>query len=386
MSYSRRWFLGSTAFGAAALGGLGCSSSKSATAAAGSGAEGASSAAAAAAAAAGDGVLRLDANESPYGPSPAARAALASTVAIANRYADGVDALTAAIAARHGVTADHVVLYPGSFGLLSLIAADALRGGGRAVIADPSFGWVIADYAAAIGAGVTKVPLDRGFAHDLDALGVAMTSDTKLVYVCNPNNPTGTIVGAPDLRAFCDRHAGRATVVVDEAYADYVDDPAFGSMDAAVAARSPIIVVRTFSKLFGLAGLRVGYALAVPAVAARLRKLRTGGDKAWVPAPGAVAALASLDDAAFVAQVRTDNAAVRGALVAALAARGHVVPASHTNFIWLPTPRAGAIADGLRTRGIRISGKPESAGCRITIGLAAEMQRCTTALEQVLTV
>src|SRR5688572_1161408 len=128
MSYSRRWFLDSTAFGAAALGGLGCSSSKSATAAAGSGA---GSAAAAAAAAAGDGVLRLDANESPYGPSPGARAALASTIAIANRYADGVDALTAAIAARHGVTADHVVLYPGSFGLLSLIAADALRGGGR---------------------------------------------------------------------------------------------------------------------------------------------------------------------------------------------------------------------------------------------------------------
>src|SRR5688572_15836076 len=152
MSYSRRWFLGSTAVGAvgaAALGGLGCSSGRSATAAAGSG-EGS---AGAGSAAAGDGVLHLDANESPYGPSPAARAALASTIAIANRYADGVDALIAAIAARHGVTADHVVLYPGSFGLLSLIAADALRGGGRAVIADPSFGWVIADYAAAIGAG-----------------------------------------------------------------------------------------------------------------------------------------------------------------------------------------------------------------------------------------
>jgi histidinol-phosphate aminotransferase len=384
MTSSRRWFLGSSAASAAALA-LACSRSGSRSdPAADPVAGGGSSGSGVAGAGAADGAIRLDANESPYGPGPAARAALAATVAIANRYTDRDTELAALLAKRHGVTPEHVVLYPGSFGLLDLIALDALRAGGRAVLADPSFGWVIADLAAAIGAGVTKVPLTTTAVHDLDALTAAVGADTRLVYVCNPNNPTGTIVSASDLRAFCEKLAGRASVLVDEAYYDYVDDPAFGSMDTLVAAGTPIIVVRTFSKLFGLAGLRVGYAITTPAIATRLRTLRTGGDKAWLPAPAAVAAIASLGDAAHITDVRDRNARVRADFTRALAGMGAAPAVSHTNFVWFPAKRPTAVVDAMKTRGVRISGRDALGGVRVSLGLPAEMQTCATALAAVL--
>jgi histidinol-phosphate/aromatic aminotransferase/cobyric acid decarboxylase-like protein len=198
--------------------------------------------------------LRLDANENPYGPGPAAQAAIRDAIGNASRYTDLDDELVAAVAARHGVTGDHVLLGTGSFAILEMATRFALRGGGSVIVPHPTFPGV-ADCTALLGGDVVRIPLDAKAVHDLDAMASAIGANTRLVYLCNPNNPTGTIVAASDVAAFCLRQASRTLVLVDEAYADYVDDRRYGSMDELVRRGVPIVVVRSFSKLFGLAGL-----------------------------------------------------------------------------------------------------------------------------------
>jgi histidinol-phosphate aminotransferase len=329
-------------------------------------------------------VTRLDANESPYGPSPAARAALRDAIANAGRYSDLGDELIAAIAKRHDVTSEHVVVGTGSFAILEMVTRTALRDGGKAVLPDPTFPGV-ADCATLLGRKIERVPLDKKAVHDLDALGAAIDGDTRLVYVCNPNNPTGTIVPAADVAAFCQRHAPRTRVMVDEAYADYVEDRGYGSMDELVRQGVPIVVVRSFSKLFGMAGLRVGYAIAPPAVIKNLRRSRTAGERVWVSGMGAAAALASLGDADFIRTVRRDNAAVRAKLVGDLEKLGLTVPASQTNFVFLVPPgKPDAFRVALADRGVRIAGRDELGGCRISMGLPDEMAAGVDAIGAVL--
>lgn len=318
--------------------------------------------------------IRLDANENPYGPGPAARAALREAEADVCRYADGTGALIAAIAARHGVTAAHVVLGSGSYGILVAAVLATVRRGDATVVADPAFS-AVEDYAESLGP-VTRVPLDRAACHDLDAMAAAIVPATRLIYVCNPNNPTGTLVGAGDLRAFCERHAARATILVDEAYAEYVPD--FVSMDALVRAGAPIIVSRTFSKLYGLAGLRVGYAIAPPAIAEALRVARGGGDKVWVSHGGVRAALASLGDTAYVEATRGTVARERDRLTARFQQLGLAAARSHANFVYAAHPRPMAVHAAMASRGVRIA--TYDAGFRISIGLPAEMAAAGDAL------
>ena len=328
------------------------------------------------------GTIALDANENPYGPSERALAAIRDAAPRSCRYADATDELIAALAKRHGVTPEHVVIDTGSFAVLIAIVRTALRGGGHTVVPHPAFG-AVAEYAETLGP-VTRVPLDRAARHDLDALAAAVTRETRLVYTCNPNNPTGTIVPARDLRAFCARLADRTTVIVDEAYAEYVGDPQFASLDAAVRDGMPIVLVKTFSKLYGLAGLRVGYAVAPPAVAAKLRATRGGPDKVWVPYAGTRAALASLDDDAYVARTRARVAAERENLIVAIERLGFHAPEAHANFVYLQHPAPDRVAAAMAERGVRIGGRADQLGCRITIGLPAEMTTCIAALSAVL--
>jgi histidinol-phosphate aminotransferase len=320
-------------------------------------------------------VIRLDANENPYGPGPAARAAMRGAEEEVCRYAVTED-LVAAIAKRHGVADEQIVLGSGSYGVLAATVEAVVGRGDATVVANPAFD-AVATYAEARGP-VTRVPLDREARHDLDAMAAAIGPATKLVYVCNPNNPTGTLVG--DLRGFCERHGGRATILVDEAYAEYV--PELESMDALVRAGAPIIVSRTFSKLFGLAGLRVGYAIAPAAIAAKLRAARGGPDKVWVSSTGARAALASLGDAAFVEETRRAVAVERDKIAERLRGLGATVPRAHASFVYFPHPRPMAVRDAMAARGIRIGA--HKGACRISIGLPAEMAVAGDAIAAVL--
>ena len=246
------------------------------------------------------GMLRLIANENPYGPSPAVRAAAQLAVADGWKYAMRETAtLKKLIAAHEGVPADHVMVCAGSSEALRVAVAVFARTGGRIVAATPTFNFLPA-YAKNIGCLVDEIPLDQKKSHDLDAMAGAIHADTRLVYVCNPNNPTGTMITGDKLKAFIDTVTPHTPVLVDEAYLDLWDDIAEHTAVTSVLAGKPVIVTRTFSKLHGMAGLRVGYAIAPPEIIEQFEKLRV----TLMSYPGVLAATASLQDTEFLTQSR----------------------------------------------------------------------------------
>ena len=324
--------------------------------------------------------IRIGQNENPYGPSPAALAAVRDAVAETYRYTDFEGELLAKIAARHGVTAEHVILGTGSYGVLIAAVAAVVERGTETIVPHPVYA-AVERHAKTLGP-VARVSLDRALRHDLDATAAAIRPATRLVYVCNPNNPTGTVVPSADLRAFCRRHAERVTIIVDEAYAEYVPD--FSSMDALVRDGAPILVTRTFSKLYGLAGLRIGYAIAPPKLAAAVRSARGVDDLCWVSRAGTRAAIASLDDGSHVASIQREVGRERARLVSALERHGLTVPAPAANFVFFKHRRPEAVKAALAARGVLISAHDPSGGCRISIGLPSDMSAAIEALGAVL--
>ena len=255
---------------------------------------------------AGAGPLRLDRNENAYGPSPAAVAAMQDAVrTAASRYpAREADALRDALARVHRVSPDCIVLGCGAGEILDIAAKAFLGVRKKLIVAQPTFD-LMADSARAVGANVVAVPLTRAYAHDLGAMLERSDASTGLVYICNPNNPTGTLTPRRDLEAFVKQLPERAFVLIDEAYHQYLGD----SPDAASFVDRPVdndrvIVVRSFSTIFGLAGLRIGYAVAAPQTARLLAALRVPWNVNVVAASGA---LASLDDEEHVRRSAEQN-------------------------------------------------------------------------------
>jgi histidinol-phosphate aminotransferase len=328
-------------------------------------------------------LIRLSANENPYGPSPLARAALVAAAGETCRYPIALAAdLTAKLAAREAVPRDHIVLGAGSAELLATLAL-GVAPHGPVVCAWPTFEW-LPDYAARRGAPLRKVPLDAGMRHDLPALAAAVTPDTALLYVCNPNNPTGTAVPGPALRAFCEAMSRTTLVVVDEAYLDLIEPGATESMVDLVRAGRNLVVLRTFSKIHGLAGLRVGYAIAPPGVATTLR----GAATTLVPsASGLRAALASLDDAAFLTQTRDKLVADRRRIRQACEGLGLACAESEGNFLFFDV---GLPVDTFRARlramNIEVGRRfdPFQNWCRVTVGTSAETDAFLAALPRAL--
>jgi histidinol-phosphate aminotransferase len=328
----------------------------------------------------------LLANENPYGPSEAARRALVAAIPAANRYsgdgAGGTDELKRLIAEREGLAPECVVLGAGSSEVLFMAALAFGLGSGEIVTADPTFG-LLRLYAERVGVTVHRVPLDAKMAHDLEAMRSRVTAKTSLVYVCNPNNPTGTLLPGATVRAFCEEIATRATVLVDEAYVEYVDPKVDASAVDLVRKGANVVVARTFSKIYGLAGLRIGYALARPDLAARLSERRVGnvGKLAYE------AALASLRDRDFVTTSRSRNAAARAFTVDALAKLGIRCPESHGNFVYANVgTRNRKVPVALAERGLLLTwnGRPLAGDwMRVTIGTDAEMRRFAAALKEV---
>ena len=224
----------------------------------------------------GDGFILLNSNENPYGPSPKVADAVRSATGLANRYSyRKYDEVTERIASFHKVKPEQVLFGCGSTELLRVAACATLDSGRQLVQAWPTFG-AIQDCAKSIGAAVVSVPLNQYLAHDLDAMLARTSSPTGLVYICNPNNPTSTITPRADLERFIEKLPPTTYVLVDEAYHHYAgQSPAYASFIDRPIDNDRVIVTRTFSKVYGLAGLRLGYAVAAPKMIERMRPFLT---------------------------------------------------------------------------------------------------------------
>ena len=279
--------------------------------------------------------VKLASNEGPFGPFPAAVEALRRSVADLNRYPDGgAWRLRTALAERHGVSFEEVAVGSGADGLIDLLSQASLDPGDEMVCGWPSFATYPID-AAKLGAVPVKVPL-RDDRYDLDAMLEAITPKTRLAFVCHPNNPTGTMNTRAELDAFLDRVPGHVLVVIDQAYREYVDDPDYpDAVDEYQRAGRPVAVLRTFSKIYGLAGLRVGYMVAPPAVVTATNKVKRAFD---VSSAAQEAALASLEDVDEIARRRRLNAESRDQLREILESAG-LPPAGPAfgNFLYAET-------------------------------------------------
>lgn len=319
--------------------------------------------------------IRLHSNENPYAPSMAAREAVRNALDEGNLYpSSNYATLEAMIAEKEGLTPDHVVLGAGSYEVLRMAAMAYGLVGGELLTAYPTFEG-LENYAHTIDAHVHRVPLTDTLKMDLSEMDRRATQAVKLVFVCNPNNPTGTICDKHDLMAFCEKVSRRCVILVDEAYYELVDDPAYASATPLVAKGHNVIVSRTFSKVFGLAGLRVGYALARPDIASRLRAFRTSSS---VNILGLRAAIASYSDVAFVEHSRKQITQSRTEITNKLRKLGHHCPDSHTNFVFFHLGRPiEKFQSEMAKRGVLVGRPfpPYMDWCRLSIGTPDEMAR-----------
>ena len=328
--------------------------------------------------------IRLHSNENPYGPSVAARQAIQNALGEGNLYpSSSYRELEKMIADREGLTPEHVVLGAGSHEVLRMTAMAYGLAGGEILTAYPTYEGM-ERYAGTLGAHVHRVPLDDDLVIDLREMERRTTQSVKLVFVCNPNNPTGTIRHAAEVKQFCEDVSRRSVVFVDEAYYELVDDPAYESMVFMVRQGHNVIVSRTFSKVYGLAGLRIGYGLARPDIAARLRRFRTGSSLNIL---GVRAALAAYQDQDFVRESRMKIAEARSYATKTVQDHGHRCLPSHTNFIFF---HLGHDIRSFRTKmeqqGILVGRPfpPFMDWCRLSIGTMQEMQAFTDAFQSVM--
>jgi histidinol-phosphate aminotransferase len=328
--------------------------------------------------------IKLASNEGPFPPFPAALEAIERAARDVNRYPDGgVWALRAALAEKHGVAHDEIVVGAGADGVIDLLSQATIDPGDEIVCGWPSFPSYVL-YAAKLGAVTTKVPL-RDHVYDLDALLEAIGPRTKLVYVCHPNNPTGTANGRAELDAFLDRVPEHVLVVLDQAYFEYIDDPDYADGVEYFREGRRLVVLRTFSKIYGLAGLRVGYGVAPTDVVTATSKVRRAFD---VTATAQAAALASLGDDAEIARRRAVNAEGRAALEESMRSHGldPVVP-SFANFLYVDVGEGREVFERLMQLGVIVrplSGFGSPGAIRVTVGTSEENTFCAAALGHVL--
>jgi len=315
-----------------------------------------------------DAAVKLASNESAYGPLPSVRALIADATADINRYPDAAATeLVAALARRYSVTADRVVVGCGSVGLYQQLVA-ALAGPGDEVIYPWRSFEVYPILVHVTGAARVAVPL-VGADHDLTAMAEAVTSRTRMVFVCNPNNPTGTAVHRADLEKFLGSVPDDVLIVIDEAYREFVSDPDVPDGLEYAAQRDNVAVLRTMSKAYGLAGLRVGYCVASPEVTEALRKVQLPFTVTSLGQAAAIASLAAEDE--LLDRVR-HTLVERQRVQDALRALRVDVPTTEANFVWLPLgDGAAAFGAGCEQRGIIV--RPFAGdGVRVTIGTPAE--------------
>lgn len=326
-------------------------------------------------------IVKLTANEGPEGPFPGVVEAAAEVLAKSNRYPDN-DCwdLGHALADELGLDFANIMFGAGSVALLTEIAVAMGGPGTSTVYAWPSF--IMYRFAGIWAAAERReVPLDDTFRLDLDAMADAIDETTTMVVVCNPNNPTGTIRAADDIEAFIDTVPEDVLVVIDEAYHEFVTDTRYRTEMSLAIERPNVIVLRTFSKIYGLAAHRVGYGVARADLIAELRKAQA---PLTVNLVAQVAARASLGQPEELERRRLENEARRHHLAGALRERDILMAESHTNFVFFELgDDADQIIERMTTRGVLIRGMSEG-WVRVTIGDDTENRRFLAALDEAL--
>lgn len=329
-------------------------------------------------------IVKLASNESPLGPGAAALAAVAECAPRIGRYPDGNGfALKQALASHHGVPADRLTLGNGSNDVLELVVRAYVSPANSVVFSEHAFA-VYPLVTQAAGARATVTPA-RGFGHDLERMAESVDAETRVAFVANPNNPTGTWLSAAEIEKFLDSVPETVVVVVDEAYFEYVDAPGYESFISRTDDYPNLVVTRTFSKAYGLAGLRVGYAVSSPAVADVLNRVRQPFN---VNAMALVAARAALGDVDHLQRSVAVNRSGMQQLTAALDAMSIEHIPSVGNFVAARMPKPGVrifqalLHEGVIVRPVAEYGMPDF--IRVTVGLEDENRRFIEALEKVL--
>lgn len=330
---------------------------------------------------------RLLANENPYGPSPLAKLAIMESVGMGNRYGHGDAAkLIDCLAEKEGVDKDQIMLGPGSTDILEKTAIVLFKNGGNVVSADPAYLSLIKT-AQSFGASWRSVPCNADWSHDLEGMKKAINADTRLVYICNPNNPTGAITDSQALYNFCNEVADQVPVFVDEAYLEFLPPAEQKSMVDLVQKGKNLIIARTFSKIHGMAGLRLGYGVAQPEILEKISSMvRTTMGLNITSLRGG---MASLNDESFLTNCRKWNAEVREYTTEKLVAMGYKPIPSHTSFILFPleSPTEGPVFlqkmfdHGIGVRFFEIHGKPY---CRVSMGTMEETNLFLNGLKKVI--
>lgn len=329
-------------------------------------------------------VIKLASNENPLGPSPAAMQVLRELVPKVSAYPDGnCYYLKNALAAQLGVATEALIVGNGSDEIIKLIAEAFLELGEEAIVADPTFSEY--DFAVKVMGGKTVTIPAVNMTHDLPSMAAAVTEKTKLVFVCNPNNPTGTIVRRAEVEKLLDSLPKGVIVVFDEAYYEYVFDREYPQTLDYVRQDRDVIVLRTFSKIYGLAGLRVGYGVARPELIGYLSRVKEPFN---VNMPAQAAALAALGDNEHLARSRALNEEGKAFLAAEFTRLGLNFAPTEANFFWVNIAAdcrkvfTQLLRQGVIVRTGDIFGAPDT--IRVTIGTPEQNGRLTSTLEKVL--
>jgi histidinol-phosphate aminotransferase len=328
-------------------------------------------------------VIQLNSNENPYGPSPRAQDAIKNSRKVAARYPDAAeDEVVETLARLHGVAPENVLLGCGSGEILRMADVAFLGPGKKVVVAEPTFEAVL-QYARVTKAEPVKVPLTADHRHDLPAMAAACDASAGLVYVCNPNNPTGTIVRREEMAAFFDRVPKTTTILLDEAYHHFVESKDYASGFDWLAKQPNLIVVRTFSKVYGMAGMRLGYAVSSKENIAAMDE-----HSFWNNSNASVleAVLASLADSGHVPRHRRMNNETRAWLCRELERDGRRYIPSETNFVMIDVGGDVApVITAFRERKILVGRKFPSMPnwLRVSIGTRKEQEKFLAALREI---
>jgi histidinol-phosphate aminotransferase len=327
--------------------------------------------------------IHLNFNENPYGPSPKALAALDECGQVASRYPGSVEIeLTDALAKKYNVSRENIALGCGSTEILRCVDMAFLAPGKNIVAAQPTFEAVL-EYAKITRAEPVTIPLSADHRHDLPKMAAACTSKTGVAYVCNPNNPTGTIVWRDELASFIHAVPASTLILIDEAYFDFADDPRYISAVEWIATNPNVLIARTFSKIYGMAGMRLGYAIGAKETIARIREQSLQDNtNAAVLAAG----LASLSDAANISSCREKLNGTRAWLCGELAKDGRSFVPSQANFVMIDMHTdVRPFIDQFAARNILVGRRFPSMSnfLRVTIGTQQETETFVAALREI---
>lgn len=330
------------------------------------------------------GKVKLNFNENPYGPSEKAKQAIIQSLSQSNRYAvQELDELKAQVAKKEGVTPDHIHIGAGSGDILCQSGVAFGIEGGSIMSAFPTFP-LLMNFAEVFKAYWHKVNLNEDFEHDYNAMASAIRKDTRLIFICNPNNPSGTLVDPQKVKTFCEEVSEKVPVYADEAYLEFLEPVQQISMVDLVKKNKNVIVSRTFSKIHGLAGLRIGYIIAKPELINRIASYQ---HDIPVSSGSIAAAKACLGDEDFMNLTRTKNKEARAVLTNYLDKNKITYGRTYTNFVFFPAPKDGnIILTKMEEKGylMRIWDYQDREWCRVSIGTQQEMKGFVKAFDEVI--